>query len=108
LIRIAPNEVACADPEAIKQIYPTQSPLMKTDFYPVWHNKTFSKYPDHFSATDERSHTERRRIVNHVYSLSNVLKSEEYIDKCSMLFAEKIGEYADQGLVLDLGEWLQW
>ena len=53
-------------------------------------------------------HTERRRIVNHVYSLSNVLQSEEYINQCSVLFIQRIGEYADSGRVLDLGEWLQW
>ena len=108
LVRIAPNEVICADPEAIKKIYPTQSPLTKTDFYPAWGNRIFSKYWDHFCNTDEKVHTERRRIVNHIYTLSNVLQSEEYIDKCSSLFAERLGEYADQGKVLDLGEWLQW
>ena len=108
LIRIAPNEVACADPEAIKKLYPTQSPLTKTDFYPAWANGTFSKHADHFCVTDEKAHSERRRIVNHVYSLSNVLQSEGYIDECSRLFIQRIGEYADEGRVMDLGEWLQW
>lgn len=108
LIRIAPDEIACADPGAIKDIYPTQNPLTKTDFYPAWGTKEFSKYPDHFCVTDEKLHTERRRIVNQVYTLSNVLQSEEYIDKCSLLFVERLGEFADQGTVVDLGEWLQW
>lgn len=108
LIRTAPHELACADPEAIKKLYPTQSPLTKTDFYPPWGSNIFSKYPDHFRVTDEKVHTERRRIVNHVYSLSNVLQSEEYVNQCSLLFIQRIGEYADSGRVLDLGEWLQW
>jgi hypothetical protein len=34
LIRIAPNEVACASPDAIKTIYSTSRGLNKTDFYP--------------------------------------------------------------------------
>lgn len=108
LIRIAPEEIACADPVAIKDIYPTQNPLTKTDFYPAWGNKEFSKYPDHFCVTDEKLHTQRRRIVNQVYTLSNVLQSEEYIDKCSLLFIDRLNEFADQGTVLDLGKWLQW
>ena len=108
LIRIAPNEIGCSDPEALKKLYPTQSPLKKTDFYTVWDSANFSKYADHFCNTDEKTHTERRRIVNHVYSLSNVLQSEEYIDKCSQLFIERIGEFADKGSSFDLGEWLQW
>lgn len=109
LIRIGPHELACSDPEAIKKLYPTQSPLTKTDFYTPWRSGVFfSKHPDHFCVRDEKVHTERRRIVNHVYSLSNVLQSEEYINKCSTLFIERIGESADSGKVLDLGEWLQW
>ena len=108
LIRIAPNEIACSEPEAIKQIYRTQAPLTKTDFYPPWRNTSMSKYPDNFSGTDEKLHSERRRIVNNVYTLSNVLQSEVYIDKCSNLFVEKMREFADKRTQVDLGEWLQW
>lgn len=108
LIRIAPNEIACADPEAIKKIYPTHSPLVKTDFYPSWRNCAFPEYPDLFSVTDERLHAECRRIVNNVYSLSTVLSLEQYIDKCSELFMGKLSQYADTGEAMDLGEWLQW
>ncbi|KAK5044698.1 hypothetical protein LTR84_010590 [Exophiala bonariae] len=107
LVRIAPNEIACAYPNAIKQIYRMQNSPKKTDFYPPWGNKTFSKYPDHFSNTDEKLHAERRRIVNQVYTLSNVLQSEMYIDKCSALFIQRLGEYVDAGKIIDLGDWLQ-
>lgn len=107
LIRIAPNEIACASPDAIKKVYPVQNPLEKTDFYPVWGNKKFSKYPDNFSNASEKLHSERRRIVNSIYSLSNVLQSEKYIDVCSGLFVERMGEFADSGQVCDFGEWLQ-
>ena len=108
LLRIIPHELACAEREAIKKLYPTQSPLTKTIFYPPWGGNIFTKHSDHFRVTDEKVHTERRRIVNHVYSLSNVLQSEEYINQCSLLFIQRIGEHADSGRVLDPGEWLQW
>lgn len=108
LVRIAPNEIACSNPEAIKHIYRTQGPLSKTDFYIPWGNPSISKYPDNFSGTNEKLHSERRRIVNHIYSLSNVLQSEEYIDKCSKMFIQRFGEFADSGQQVDLGEWLQW
>lgn len=42
LLRIAPNEIACADPNAIKLVYRTQNALNKTDFYPVWNNQVRS------------------------------------------------------------------
>lgn len=107
LVRIADNEVACADVEAIKKIYPAQQPLSKTDFYPPWNTPVF-KYPDHFSNTDERLHAERRKIVNHVYSLSSVLQSESYIDKCTDLFMSRMRDLAVSGKPVDLGEWIQW
>jgi len=108
LIRISPNEVACADPEAIRKIYPMSRPLNKSSFYTIWYNKALSKYPDNFSNTNERLHSERRRIVNNVYSMSTVLSLEPYIDNCSALFVKRMGEFADSGAVVDLGDWLQW
>jgi hypothetical protein len=107
LIRIAHNEVACAAPDAIRNIYRHQGALDKTDFYPVWNGQNFSKHPDMFTGTSDKIHGERRRIFNHVYTLSNVLKSEEYIDKCSKLFLDKMGECAEAGKPVDLGKWFQ-
>ncbi|EXJ84620.1 hypothetical protein A1O3_05290 [Capronia epimyces CBS 606.96] len=107
LLRIAPNEVACASPDAIKTIYRIQGALDKTDFYSVWNTQNFSKHPDVFTCISDKVHGERRRIMNHVYTLSNVLKSEEYIDKCTGLFLQRLAEYQDGSRPFDLGEWLQ-
>jgi hypothetical protein len=96
LVRIAPDEIACSDPEAIRKIYPTSKPLAKPHgFYSVWQNKSFSKYPDNFSNTDEKLHSERRRIVNNVYSMSTILSLEPYIDDCSKFFVQRMGKFAD-------------
>ncbi|OAL30862.1 hypothetical protein AYO20_08555 [Fonsecaea nubica] len=108
LVRIAPNEIACSDPEAIKVLYRTAAPLTKTDFYPVWGNPRMSKYADNFSQVNERLHSERRRIVNHVYSLSNVLQSEASIDRVTTVMVEKLTQLAQRGQDCDLGTWIQW
>lgn len=107
LLRIAPDEVACASPDAIKSVYRNQAALDKTDFYAVWNNQNFGKHKDMFTTLDDKVHGERRRIMNHVYTLSNVLRSEQYIDKCSRLFLERLGEYAKERKPMDLGKWLQ-
>lgn len=107
LIRIAPNEVACSSPEAIKLIYRNQGGLDKTDFYTVWNSQNFTKHADAFTALNDKRHGERRRIYNHVYTLSNVLRSEKYIDKCSEVFIDRLGDFASEGRALDLGKWLQ-
>lgn len=36
LVRIAPNELACSDAAAVKDLYRNQKPLEKSDFYQVW------------------------------------------------------------------------
>lgn len=107
IIRIAPNEVSTSEPSAIPKIYRNQRPLTKTDFYPVWGGSTISKQPDTFTCLDERIHSNYRRIVNPVYTLSNVLKSENYINNASALFIKRLGEFADRKETIDLGHWLQ-
>lgn len=61
-----------------------------------------------FSVISDKTHSERRRIISHVYSLSNVLKSEKYLDKCTELFLHRLREHANTTeSVIDLGKWLQ-
>ena len=56
---------------------------------------------------DDKFHDERRKIVNSLYSMSSILEQEKYIDSCSNLFHQRMGEFAATGEVVDLGEWLQ-
>ncbi|KIW89554.1 uncharacterized protein Z519_09710 [Cladophialophora bantiana CBS 173.52] len=98
--------MACSDPKAIHIIYPMKSAPPKSDFYSMWQNPNIGNFPDHFSQRDEKVHAERRRIISHVYSLSNILHSEPYIDNCSNLFMQRMGAYADAEETVDLGEWL--
>jgi cytochrome P450 len=107
LVRIAPNEVAVADPSAIKTIYNIKSGFTKTDFYPPF-APNISPHGDHFSQMNEAKHAERRKFVNSVYSMSTILESEKYIDACSDVFLQKMGKFAKQGGSIDLGEWIQW
>lgn len=106
-MRIAPNEVSVADPEAIKVIYSVKSGFTKTDFYPPF-APGISPHGDHFSQMDERKHAERRRFVNSTYSMSTILEGERYIDACSEVFMEKMARFAETGREVDFGEWIQW
>ncbi|KAI0875612.1 cytochrome P450 oxidoreductase [Hypoxylon argillaceum] len=107
VLRTSPNEVTCASPEAIKLIYRTQKPLNKTEFYTPWNSQNFSKHRDVFTEMNDKRHSERRRIVNHVYSLANILKSEKYIDLCSEIFVSRLESFAASQQAVNLGEWFQ-
>ena len=55
---------------------------------------------------DEKFHTERRRILNPIYTMSSTLEQEKYIDACMDLFGRRMSDYADSGEIVDLGKWL--
>ena len=66
-----------------------------------------AKYHDHFTQPDDKLHAQRRRIVNNIYSMSSILESEQYIDKCTKLLMSKMEGFAQTGEIVDLGKWLQ-
>ncbi|KAI4657680.1 uncharacterized protein J4E78_006068 [Alternaria triticimaculans] len=107
IIRIAPNEVAIADPTAIKTIYSISSGFTKTDFYPLF-RPSLARYPDLFTNLDEKSHASRRKIVNNLYSMSNIVRSEANIDNCTKTLMEKFHGIAVKGDAIDVSTWVQW
>ena len=70
LFRIAHDEVSVSDPAAVEIIYNVKSGFTKTDFYPPFAPK-ISPHGDHFTQLDEKKHPERRKFLNHIYSMSN-------------------------------------
>lgn len=40
--------------------------------------------------------------------MSSIVKSEPFIDSCTELFMERMGEYANNGQQIDLAKWVQW
>lgn len=107
LVRIAPNEISVADPEAVKIIYSIKTGFTKTDFYSPF-APNISPHGDHFTQLDEKKHAERRRYVNNIYSMSTILEGEKYIDGCTDVFLNKMAKFAEEGKSVDFGEWLQW
>ncbi|UPX16733.1 uncharacterized protein EKO05_0007120 [Ascochyta rabiei] len=108
LIRLAPNEVSCSDPAAFASIYRFSNALDKSAFYEPYNTTGFSVHGDIFSCKSDKKHGQRRKIVSNIYSMSNVAKSEQYIDSCSNLLVERLEQFATSGKACDLGEWLHW
>ena len=100
IVRVAPNELSISDPEAIKIIYNAKGTFVKTDFYDVFFKGGV------FPEKDEKVHASLRKVSNPIYTMSNVLESEPYIDRCSEMFAQRMGEFADAHERLDIGEWV--
>ena len=61
-----------------------------------------------FSTRDEVYHREQKRPIASAYSLSSLLAKEEAVDSCSIIFMEKMKDFADRNEAVDLGMWLQY
>ena len=77
----------------------------QSDYYDAWAPPN-NGYVGHFPARDEREHSDRRRIVNNIYSMSSVLESERAIDSCTRLFCNRMRTFAAENTVVDLGLWI--
>jgi hypothetical protein len=74
-VRIGPNEVSLSDIESVNRIYGHQSNVKKALVY-----ETMSIPPlGIFSLRDKNEHSQRRRLLSHVFSQSNLLDSEPII-----------------------------
>lgn len=107
ILRIAPDEVVCADPKYLPQIYPIQKPLQKTDWYKPWRPSGLNSQPDLFTQTNEKAHSAYRKIVGGVYSFSSIAKNEPNMDGILDLFMERLKSFADKGEPFDFGLWLE-
>ncbi|KAL3417395.1 hypothetical protein PVAG01_11395 [Phlyctema vagabunda] len=107
LVRIAPDEVSCSDPEAKDIIYATNKGYTKTDFYLTQAPK-LSPHGDSFTELDEKKHTSRRKMINGIFRLESVLESEKYMDNVTRAFLVRMSEFADAGASIDMGDWVHY
>jgi cytochrome P450 len=75
VVRIGPDEVSFTDVGAINEILGLTSPFMKAPIY----DSMSVKPPGIFSLRDKEQHRERRRLLSHAFSQSNLYKAEPLI-----------------------------
>ncbi|KAI8962619.1 cytochrome P450 [Daldinia sp. FL1419] len=108
LVRIGPKHVSVSDPCEINHIYGLKSKYTKTGFYhPIqsilWKGKA---EPHLFTMQDIAAHRESKKVLANAYSPTSLLAYEPAIDECTNLLIYQIGQLADQGKPIDLGEWI--
>ncbi|EXJ54841.1 uncharacterized protein A1O5_12907 [Cladophialophora psammophila CBS 110553] len=104
VVRIAPNEVSVVDAAALKQLYGHGTSAIKTSWYDVW--TIPGAGPAFFAVTNPHLHGKLRKRVSAAYSMSAILRYEQYIQSCLDLCMWKFKTFADEGRVEDLAEWL--
>jgi len=110
LVRLGPNAISVGDPLEVSQIYGTTGPNFgKSDFY-----KTLQPMIDGrrihglFHTQDDNLHRAMKRPIAGIYSMSNLVEYEPYVDNTIEFFLQRIDEVQARDGSVDLGTWLQW
>ncbi|KDQ19990.1 hypothetical protein BOTBODRAFT_27392 [Botryobasidium botryosum FD-172 SS1] len=74
-VRIAPNHISIADPDALQIVYAHGNGSLKSNFYDAF----VSIRRGLFNTRDRAEHTRKRKIVSHIFSQKNVLEFEPYV-----------------------------
>ncbi|KAK0192187.1 cytochrome P450 monooxygenase [Armillaria mellea] len=75
-VRIAPNHVSVALPDAQTIIYGHGNGALKSSFYDAFN---FSSSPSMFSTQDRQIHSRKRKIISHTFSPKSVLEFEPHV-----------------------------
>ena len=63
--------------------------------------------PDVFATRDETVHRMMKRPIANIYSMSNLVSFEPYVNSTMRYFFERLDElFVDQGKAFDFGHWL--
>ncbi|PVH73220.1 cytochrome P450 oxidoreductase [Cadophora sp. DSE1049] len=107
VVRIAPNEYSIDDPEAVAEIYGLGGQFAKSPWYIASGNPDPHATPDLFSDLDPKRHAANRRKVASLYSMTNLVQMEPFVNECTELLIQKFADFARQRVRVDMGHWLQ-
>ncbi|KAK3687839.1 cytochrome P450 [Podospora appendiculata] len=106
IVRIAPNELSLASPEAARTLLSAGKRFFKTPFYGVFPPP---ENPDIFTETREDVHAQKKRVANVPYSMAAMQQLSPFINDTVELLARKIEEHISTNAgVFNLGDYLHY
>ncbi|KAF8069107.1 cytochrome P450 monooxygenase [Lyophyllum atratum] len=74
-VRLAPNHISIAEPDALGLVYAHGNGALKSNFYDAF----VSIHRGVFNTRDRHEHARKRKIVSHIFSQKNVIEFEPHI-----------------------------
>ncbi|TFL04488.1 cytochrome P450 monooxygenase pc-bph [Pterulicium gracile] len=90
-VRLAPNYLSIADPDALQIVYAHGNGTSKSDFYDAF----VSIRRGVFNSRDRAEHTRKRKIISHIFSAKSVAEFEPSIRLHVMSLIEQWDKYTD-------------
>ncbi|KAE8348957.1 cytochrome P450 [Aspergillus coremiiformis] len=110
-VRLGPNMVSISDVDAMALVYPIRPGVPKGNFYRSMmpYTRKGRSLPLVFNTRDEALHRRLKSPIAHLYSLSNILTFERFVDEVlEILFRQFDERFVPDQVVFDLGSWLQY
>ncbi|KAH7042229.1 cytochrome P450 [Macrophomina phaseolina] len=104
VVRLKPNRLSIASPEAFKTIYGAGNNFPKSDFYSPFAGK---RPFDLLAQQDERIHGQQRRLVAGAYTLETMKSLEPYVNTTIQILLDKLQEVGANGHPIDLAYLIQ-
>ncbi|KAL7936156.1 cytochrome P450 [Trichoderma chlorosporum] len=104
VVRIGPNELSIADPEAFKTIYRTNRAFVKSASYSVLQG---SRPFDLAGERSEKIHSAQRRLVARAYSMESVAHLEPQVTHLIDDLLVRFDSFATSPRPIDIGYWFQ-
>ncbi|KAJ5682896.1 hypothetical protein N7462_006061 [Penicillium macrosclerotiorum] len=109
VVRLGPNSLSFADPQALKTIYGLNKGFIKSDFYIVQQSIAKGhRLQSLFSSTDNDFHSQFRRCVSSAFAMSALVQYEPFVDNTTKLFLQQTNDiYVNNPNGCDFPRWLQ-
>ncbi|KAL4966037.1 cytochrome P450 [Aspergillus stella-maris] len=101
-VRVTENEVSVSHPDAVKQLLHTNIP--KGTFYSVFSLPDY-RYINQMSQLDPVIHIQKTRNLSAGFSLSNISKTEPYINSVLRIFKTRLDSLATSGAPVHFQDW---
>lgn len=107
MVRIAPNHVSVALPDALQQIYGHSTGTLKADFYEAFSAPTLPN--GLFSTRCRADHARKRKIVSHVFAPKSVAAFEPFIRREIQALVDRFRELSSSSSYsMDMLMWMNY
>lgn len=105
VVRLAPNRYSIADAEAARIILGHGSVLDKSNYYMAFGSPAITNL---FTEPKKVVHAKFRRPIAQLYSNTNLVSYEPFVEVCNQILAHSLREHARHGNPFDMRELMQY
>ncbi|KAE8148707.1 cytochrome P450 [Aspergillus avenaceus] len=104
-VRIADNEISVSHPDAVRLLL--NANIAKGSWYSIFSIPDYH-YVNQMSELDLHLHIRKSRNVAAGYSLSNIIKSEAYVNDLLVLLGKQLDRIAESGQPVEFDRWFNY